>query len=110
QHQIARPIAFRPQDPVEPDLADRPQYRRDVAMRQAADDLERRRSGWHDHAALEERAEAFDPVTRPIRKVEQGPLLDLAALAIGLAQQDRRWGIAVGDALDIHDFTMPDSC
>ena len=77
-------------------------------MRQAADDLEHGRSVWHDHAALEERAEALDPVTRPIRKVEQGPFLDLAALAIGLAQQDRRRGIAVGDTLDIHDCIMAD--
>jgi hypothetical protein len=33
-------------------------------------------------------AESFDQLLRPIGQVRQGSLLDLAVLAIGLAQQD----------------------
>ena len=39
QNQIAWPIGVWSQQPVEPDLADHPQHRCDMAMRQCADDL-----------------------------------------------------------------------
>ena len=43
-----------------------------------------------DGAAFEQCLEAGDPLVRPIGEVQQGALLDLARLAIALAQQDGR--------------------
>src|SRR5208337_963858 len=51
---------------------------------------------------LQQGPEAFDQLLRPIGQIRQGPLLDLAVLAIGLPQQDRGRRFAVGDDLDIH--------
>src|ERR1700749_2602150 len=75
-----------------------------MAMRQCADDLQRLGARRHNHAALEQGAQSLDPLARPIGQVQQGPLLDLAILAVGLAQQDGRRRIAVRDALDVHGF------
>src|SRR5208337_4236931 len=56
----------------------------------------------NDRAALQERFEAGDALGRPVGKVEQRALPHLAALAIALAQQDRRRRVAVRDRLDVH--------
>ena len=55
-----------------------------------------------DRAALQEGLEAGDALGRPVGKVEQRALPHLAALAIALAQEDRRPGVAVRDRLDVH--------
>ena len=47
-------------------------------------------------------SEAGDPLVRPVGEVQQGALLDLARLAIALAQQDGRGRAAIGDRFDIH--------
>jgi len=47
-------------------------------------------------------AQRFDLAGRPMRDVGQRALLDLAVLAIALAQQIGRRRIAIGDAIDMH--------
>src|SRR4051812_9855198 len=75
-----------------------------MAVRQRAADGEDLRGcgGRNDGAAPEEGLEAFEEVGRPVGEVEEGALLDLSALAVGLAQQDGRRRAAVGDDLDVH--------
>ncbi len=90
ERQITRPIALGPQDPVETDLADRSEHRRHVPVRQRADHLEGLLSRRHDDAAPEKRPETLDPLGRPVGQVRERPFPDLAVLAIGLAQEDRR--------------------
>ena len=74
----------------------------DMPMRQRADDGDRLLVAGNDGAALEQHPEAGDPVGRPIRKVQQGALLDLAALPVALAQQDGRGRAAIGHRFDVH--------
>src|SRR3954462_9122964 len=51
--------------------------------------------GRDDGAALEQGLEALEEFGRPVSEVEEGALLDLSALAVGLAQQDGRGRAAV---------------
>src|ERR1700739_2189951 len=60
-------------------------------------------------AALEQGAQSFDDLGRPIGQVGNGALLDLAGVAIALAQQDRGRRVSVGDRFDIHGTTVPQS-
>src|SRR6201993_4649383 len=60
-------------------------------------------------AALEQGAQSFDDLGRPIGQVGDGALLDLAGVAIALAQQDRGRRVSVGDRFDIHGTTVPQS-
>ena len=43
-----------------------------------------------------------DPLRRPLRQVGEGARLDLAALAVRLAEQNGGLGVTVGDASDEH--------
>src|SRR6202034_4430660 len=47
-------------------------------------------------------AQSRHPFRRPVREVGEGAVLDLAVLAEGLAQQDRRGRVAVGHDCDVH--------
>ena len=52
-------------------------------------------------AALEQDTQTFDEAVGPLGEVGEGAFLDLAVLAVGLAEQDG-WGRgAVGDGLDV---------
>src|SRR4051812_1987375 len=75
-----------------------------MAVRQRAADGEDLRGGRgrNDGSALEKGLEALEEFGRPVGEVEEGALLDLPALAVGLAQQDGRGRAAVGDDLDVH--------
>ena len=53
-------------------------------------------------AAFEQCLEAGDPLVRPVGEVQQRALLDLARLAVALAQQNRRGRMAIGNRFDIH--------
>src|SRR6476620_8490962 len=55
-----------------------------------------------DGCALEEGLEALEQVRGPVGEVAERALLDLATLAVGLAQQDGWWRAAVGNGLDVH--------
>jgi hypothetical protein len=46
--------------------------------------------------------EPGDPLVRPVGEVQERALLDLAGLAVALAQQDSRRRVAIGDRFDIH--------
>ena len=62
--------------------------------------------GGDGEAALEQDAQAFDEVSGPLGEVGEGAFLDLAVVAVGLAEQDGGWGGAVGDGLNVHDYDM----
>jgi hypothetical protein len=62
--------------------------------------------GRRDLSALEQRAQAFDDLGRPLGQVGDGALPDLAAVAIALPQQDRGRRVPVGYGFDIHGANM----
>jgi hypothetical protein len=59
------------------------------------------------NAAFEQCLEPGDPLVRPVGEVQQGALLDLARLAVALAQQDGGGRVAIGDRFDIHGSMLP---
>src|SRR5205823_8012450 len=74
----------------------------DMTKRQRADDGNGILVLGNDGAAFEQCLEAGDPLLRPVGEVQQRALLDLASLAVALAQQDGRGRVAIGDRFDIH--------
>src|SRR5215471_19594812 len=76
-------------------------------MRQRADDGDRLLVSGNDGAAFEQQLEAGDAVGRPVGKIEQGALLDLAGLAETLAQEYGRRRAAIGHRFDIHGNMIP---
>ena len=73
----------------------------DMAMRKRTGDLEGFRGG-DEGFALQQAAQGVDLSRGPGGQVGEGAFDDLAVLADGLAQEDGRWGVAVGDGLDVH--------
>ena len=106
EDEIPAAVAVGSDEPVETDFARRAQRRRDRAVRQGADDADRLLVGRDDRAAVQERLEASDPLARPVGNVQKRALLDLAALAEALAQEDGGGRVAVGDRFDIHGQTI----
>ncbi len=88
--------------PIEADLTRHAERSVDMTMRQRADDGDGILFLGDDSAAFEQRLEAGDPLVRPVGEVQERALLDLAGLAIALAQQDGRGRAAIGDGFDIH--------
>jgi len=73
-----------------------------MTMRQRADDGNGILVLGNNGAAFEQCLEAGDPLVRPVGEVQERALLDLASLAVALAQQDGRGRVAIGDGFDIH--------
>jgi len=90
EDKVSEAIAIRAKDTVEADLAYRAERGGDVAVRQAAYDGEGFRLGGDDRAALEDAAQTLDVGCRPVGKIAQCALTNLAAFAVALAQKDRR--------------------
>jgi hypothetical protein len=88
---------------VKPEPAHRPEHGGDVAVRQRAGDLEGLGSQRRQGLAGEHPAQAVNLRLRPVEDVGERARLDLAALAIALAQEDGGRRIAVWDARDVHD-------
>src|SRR6266403_369661 len=109
QDEVAAAVAVWAEQPIEADLARRAERRVDMTMRQRADDGDGILVLGNDGAAFEQRLEAGDPLVRPVGEVQQRALLDLASLAVALAQQDGRRRVAVGDVFDIHGNVIADS-
>src|SRR5882762_11151000 len=109
QDEVAAAVAVRAEQPIEADLARRAERRVDMTMRQRADDGNGILVLGNDGAAFEQRLEAGDPLVRPVGEVQQRALLDLASLAVALAQQDGRRRVAIGDRFDIHGNVIADS-
>ena len=53
--------------------------------------------------AAQQTAKSVDTGSGPGGEVGEGTVFDLAVLAEGFAQQDRRRGVAVGDLRDVHN-------
>src|SRR5713101_3193593 len=71
-------------------------------MRQAAQDAQRLLIRRGHRLVAQHPPQRLDLRRRPIRQIGQRALLDLVAVAIAFAQQDRGWRIAIGNALDVH--------
>ena len=88
-HQVPLPGRLGVDQLVQAQLAGHAQDGGDVAMRQAAGDLERPvERGWR-RLAFQYPGQRFDLGLGPGRQVGQGAVLDLAGLAVAFAQQDR---------------------
>jgi hypothetical protein len=88
---------------IQSDLADHPQRRRDMAMRQRPLDLQFLRARADQRAALEDRLQRRNHLTRQLAQIGKRPLLRPAVLVpITLPQQHRRWGGAIRHSLDEH--------
>ena len=90
------------QNPIEPDLAQCAQSRCHMTVRQTAQQrqsvlIRRSYSFVTQHAA-----QCFESRRRPMRKVSERAPPEFVAVAIALAQQNRRRGIAIRDALNVH--------
>ena len=84
-----------------------------MATGQGADDVEGFIEARHRGAALEQDADSLDESGWSAGEVGEGALLDLAGLAIGLAEQDGGRGGSVGDGFDVHGYascTLTTSC
>src|ERR1700726_3028073 len=102
QDEVAAAVAVRAEQPIEADLARGAEGRVDMTMRQRADDGNGILVLGNNGAAFEQCLEAGDPLVRPVGEVQERALLDLARLAVALAQQDGRGRVAIGDGFDIH--------
>src|SRR5215469_17656788 len=60
--------------------------------------------------ALEQLPQSFNLAGRPVRKVGDGAVVDLALFAEGLAQEDGRGRVAVGNYRHIHVDTIVTVC
>ena len=101
-HQVALPAGPSVDDLVQADPAQRAQDGSDVTVREGPNDLEPA-AGVGDLAALEQRAQPLDDVGGPVGQIGQGTIAGLATLAVGLAEQDARWGATVGYGCNVHD-------
>ena len=94
---------------VESDASQDPEGGGDVSVGQAALDAElflKRVGG--DVASLEQQFEPRDYLGVPVGDVSQGAFLNLAVLAVGLAQENGGWGVSIGDHIDVHDDVLND--
>src|ERR1700730_4894448 len=102
QDEVAAAVAVRAEQPIEADLARGAEGRVDMTMRQRADDGNGILVLGNNGAAFEQGLEGADQLVRQVGEVHQRALLDLARLAVALAQQDGRGRVAIGDGFDIH--------
>src|SRR5271165_6144319 len=96
-----------PKQTIKTNVAQRAEHGRHMPVRQGAAHHNGFLIGRRDPAALEQRAQAFDDLGRPVGQVRDGALLDLAAVPIALPQQDGGRRVPVRDGFDIHGATMP---
>lgn len=87
---------------VEAAPAQRAEHRGDVTVRQRAGHAQGLLVGRDHGATFEQGAQSFDQLAWPGAQVEQRALPDLAAVAVGLPQQDRGRRAAVRHSLDVH--------
>ena len=75
----------------------------DVAVRARADDIEGlRQRGAEGGRALQDGAQGVDLGGGPMGEIGDGAVVDFAVFAEALAQEDRGWGVAIGDDGDVH--------
>ena len=88
---------------VEVDAPGGGQGRKHVAMRQRPADLEAGPADRGQRITAQRGAQSINALDRQLGEVGQRAVLDLAVLAVGLAQQERGAGVAVGDLGDVHE-------
>ena len=95
-HQVTRAGGDSVDELLETQVGKYPQHRGDMAVREAADDVEAPLQAGGGRPPLEHGCECVDLLLGPARQVGQRAVLDLAPLAVALAQQDRRRGARFG--------------
>ena len=105
--EVTTTVASRPEQTIESDVAQGAEYGRDMAVRQRAAHHDGLLTGRRDFPALEQRAQAFDDLGRPIGQIGDRALFDFSAVAIALSQQNGGRRVPVRDGFDIHGATMP---
>jgi hypothetical protein len=96
------PLALR-QQVVEPELAQHAECCRNMAVGQAAHELEVRARLVRRIVIAQQPAQRFDLAARPMRDVGQRALLDLAVLAISFPQQKSRRRRPIRNPINVHD-------
>ena len=79
-----------------------PRYGGDVSVGVAAQDGEQFVGETESDTAFEEDAQTIDDVIGTLGEVGDGAFLDFAVLAEGLAEEDGRGRVTVGDGIDVH--------
>jgi len=107
QDQITMAAGLFIDEGVEMQPLERAEDRGDVAVRAGADDVKGlRERGAEGGGALENGAEGIDLRRGPMGEIGESAVEDLAVLAEGLAEEDGRRGVAVGDRGDVHAYTI----
>jgi hypothetical protein len=88
-HEIALARRLGADELFEPKAAQRPTDRREVAVRGAASDLERRGEIGERRGARERQAQGLHLVLGPVAEVGERAVLHLGGLAVALSQQHR---------------------
>ena len=104
QRQRPHPRRAAVEQPLEAGRPGRAQHGGVMSVVAGVQDLKGVVHGPHRDAALQQKAEPADDFVGPLRQVGQGALPDLAALAVGLAEQHGGRGFPVGHSFDIHVF------
>ena len=100
-HQVPLPAPLGSEETLEPELAEGPQDRLDVAMRLGPFD-DQQLADRHELLASQDPPQGLDLVGRPVAQIGEGTFPHLPAFAVRLPQQDRRPGVPIGDLLDVH--------
>ena len=104
-HQIALGTG-RTQAAIEADLAQGAEEGGDVAVGLGANDVEGGLEVRDGGALLEQDTKTLDQFGRPLGEVGEGAFLDLAVLAVGLAQEDSRGRFSIGNGFDVHGYSI----
>ena len=103
QDEIAIAVGMLIEEAVEMQLAQSAEDGGDVAVRAGADDVEGlSQRDAESGGALQDGAHGIDLSGRPMGEVGEGTVEDFAVEAEGLAEEDGRRGVAVGDDGDVH--------
>jgi len=66
--------------------------------------MENSSSGGNELVPPQDAAEQLDLIAGQLRDVGDGAFLDLATFPVGLADEDGRGRVAVGDLVDVHGY------
>src|SRR5436190_1085583 len=103
RHLACRLPATLGEDTIEPELTQKTQRRRDMAMRKTPHHPQSLRIHRRCYRVIaQDPPQRLDLRCRPTRQVGKRALPDLVAIAIALAKQNRWRRTAIGDDLDVH--------
>ena len=89
------------EETLEPELAEGPQDRLDVAMRRGPFD-DQQLADRHELLASQDPPQGLDLVGRPVGQIGEGAFPHLPAFAVRLPEQDRGTRVPIADGVDVH--------